>query len=74
MTGSYDRQREYDGPINSGYLPPHGHEACREHNDQANRKEAEEEGEPETSNDPRDFDEEVGLLDLLLGRGPRHVD
>ena len=74
MTGSYDGQREDDGPVDSGYLPAYGHEACRKDDHQRDRKEAEEEGEPETADDPRNLDEEVGPLHLLLGGGPRHVD
>lgn len=74
MAGSYHRQRKYDGPVNSRYLPSHRDEACREDDHQRDRKEAEEEGQPKTAKDARNFDEEIGPLDLFLGRGPRHVD
>lgn len=74
MTGSYYRQREYDGPVDSGYLPSQRDEACREDDHRREHKEAEEEGQPETAEDPRNLDKEVGPLDLFLGRRPRHVD
>ena len=73
MAPGDDRKREDDGPIDEGDLPPWGHKVRREHNDHREYEKADDEGQPETAQDARDLDEEVGPFDLFLRRAPRDV-
>jgi hypothetical protein len=73
MAPSDDRKREDDGPIDAGDLPPCGNKVCRQHNDQDEHETADDERQPETRQDARDLDEEVGPFDLFLRRAPRDV-
>ena len=73
MTPSYDSQWEDDGPGFTGNLPTSRYETGRENDNHSDHKEADDERQPEAAQDSRDLDEEVGLLNLLLGRAPRDV-
>lgn len=73
MAPSDDRERENDGPIDSGDLPSRGYQVGRENNHHREQEEADDERQPKAAQNPRDLDEEVGPLDLLLGCAPRDV-
>lgn len=73
MTPSHDSQWEDDSPGHAGNLPSSRYETGREDNYHCDHKEADDERQPEAAQDSRNLDEEVGLLDLLLGRAPRYV-
>ena len=67
------RERENNGPINSGNPPSRRYKVGREDNHHRKQEEANDERQPKAAQDSRDLDEEVGPLDLLLGRAPRDV-
>ena len=67
------RERENNGPINSRDPPSRGYKVGREDNHHRKQEEANDERQPKAAQDSRDLDEEVGPLDLLLGRAPRDV-
>ena len=73
MTPSYDGQWEDDSPGITGNLPSSRYETGRENDHYCDHKEADDERQPESAQDSRDLDEEVGLLNLLLCRAPRDV-
>jgi hypothetical protein len=73
MAPGDDSKREDNGPIDAGDLPPRGHKVGREHNDNHEHENADDERQPETAQDARDLDEEVGPFDLFLRRAPRDV-
>jgi hypothetical protein len=73
MAPSDDRKREDNGPIDPGDLPSRGYKVGREHNDHHEHEKADDERQPETAQDARDLDEEVGPFDLFLRRAPRDV-
>ena len=73
MAPSDHRERENDGPIESGDPPSWGYKVGRENNHHREQEKANDERQPKAAQDSRDLDEEVGPFDLLLGRAPRDV-
>ena len=73
MAPSNDCKREDNGPIDAGDLPPRGYKVGREYDDHHEHEKADDERQPETAQDARDLDEEVGSFNLFLRRAPRDV-
>ena len=73
MTPSNDSERQNDGPVGPGNLPPGRKKAAREDSYHPKCEEADDECQPKPTQDPRDLDEEIGPLNFLFGRAPRDI-
>lgn len=67
------RKRDDNSPTGAGDGPGTRHDWGGEDNHHSDRQEGDENREPESLEDLRNFLEEVGELDFLLGGCPRHV-
>ena len=73
MTPNSNSKREDDGPVPREDLPATGYGVGRKDDHSHGNDEAEDEREPESAEDLRDFEPEVGALYFLLRRTPCDV-
>ena len=73
MTTQADCNREDNSPVTSWDPPVVWHQGCTEDDHCSNDDDANDDRKPETAEDTRNFDEEVGSLDFLFRSTPRNV-